>query len=38
MFLNIASDPIIERVLTPRCAMTAAGTWPSSWATTSSSS
>ena len=24
MFLNMASDPIIERVLTPRCAMTAA--------------
>jgi len=24
MFLNLASDPIIERVLTPRCALTAA--------------
>jgi V/A-type H+-transporting ATPase subunit B len=24
MFLNLASDPIIERILTPRCALTAA--------------
>ncbi len=24
MFLNVASDPIIERILTPRCALTAA--------------
>ena len=24
MFLNMASDPIIERILAPRCALTAA--------------
>jgi vacuolar-type H+-ATPase subunit B/Vma2 len=24
MFVNIADDPIIERILTPRCALTAA--------------
>ena len=24
MFLNLSSDPIIERILTPRCALTAA--------------
>ena len=24
MFLNLANDPIIERILTPRCALTAA--------------
>ena len=24
MFLNLSNDPIIERILTPRCALTAA--------------
>lgn len=24
MFMNLANDPIIERILTPRCALTAA--------------
>ena len=24
MFINVANDPIIERILTPRCALTAA--------------
>ena len=24
MFLNLANDPIIERIVTPRCALTAA--------------
>lgn len=27
LFLNLANDPTIERIITPRIALTTAGTW-----------
>ena len=34
LFLNLANDPTIERIITPRIALTTAGTWRTSAAST----
>ena len=31
LFLNLANDPTIERIITPRIALTTAGVWSCRW-------